>query len=188
MFSGCLRGKEQKNSSAKRSHGLITCVQQQLGNRQDCSGSLSLHTKTVNTGGRPSYNRRTFWAQAPWEDTEASSRLLLSPHSSVQWSLCGARNADGKTQPNTKKKKTPKNKSSYNIMVLMAFKSLQFFPLWLPPMGRYLKWCCEGMWLNIKCHGNGHWFGFGEKFHIIFFIIRCVTSLVSTSGIIWPTY
>ena len=86
------------------------------------------------------------------------------------------------------KKKTPKNKSSYNIMVLMAFKSLQFFPLWLPPMGRYLKWCCEGMWLNIKCHGNGHWFGFGEKFHIIFFIIRCVTSLVSTSGIIWPTY
>lgn len=84
----------------------------------------------------------------------------------------------------TNTKKTPKNKTTYNIMVLMAFKSLQFFPLWLPPMGRYLKWCCEGMWLNIKCHGNGHWFGFGEKFHIIFFIIRCVTSLVLTSGII----
>lgn len=29
---------------------MITCLQQQLGKRQDRSGSLSLHTKTVNTG------------------------------------------------------------------------------------------------------------------------------------------
>lgn len=81
-------------------------------------------------------------------------------------------------------KKNKTKQTTYNIMVLMAFKSLQFFPLWLPPMGWYLKWCCEGMWHNIKCHRNGHWFGFGEKFHIIFFIIRCVTSLALTSGII----
>lgn len=61
-----------------------------------------------------------------------SSRLLLPPHSSVQWSLRGARNTDGKTQP-IQKNKT--KQTTYNIMVLMAFKSLQFFPLWLPPMG-----------------------------------------------------
>lgn len=56
-----------------------------------------------------------------------SSRLLLPPHSSVQWSLHGARNTDGKTQP-IQKKQNKTNHLQYHgthgFQITSVFSSL----------------------------------------------------------------